>query len=51
MLAAMVDIFPLRVIPILKQNLMQMRFSVLSHIVKITMKQKHVLLPRPTTAN
>ena len=39
------------VFPILKQNLIQMRCSVLSHIVKIAMTQAHVLLPRPTTAN
>jgi len=39
------------VFPILKQNLMQMRCSVLSHIVKIAMTWTHVLLPQPTTAN
>ena len=39
------------VFPILKQNLMQMRCSVPSHIVKIAMTYTHVLLPRPTTAN
>jgi len=37
--------------PIVKQNLMQMRCSVLSHIVKIAMTQTHVLFPRPTAAN
>ena len=35
---------------ILQQNLMQMRCSVLSHIVKIAMTKMHVLLPRPITA-
>ena len=39
------------VFPILKQNLMQMRCSVLPHTVKIAITQTHVLLPRPTAAN
>jgi hypothetical protein len=39
------------VFPILKQNLMQMNCSVLSHIVKIAMTSTHVLFPRTTTSN
>ena len=39
------------VFPISKQNLRQMRCSVLSHIVQIPVTQTPVLLPRPTAAN
>ena len=37
--------------PILKQNLMQVRCSALSHIVTIAVTQTHVLLPRSIAAN
>jgi len=42
---------PVAVFTISKQNFMQMRYSALSHIVKIAMTQAHVLLPRSTAAN